>query len=190
MESSSWKAVGFVLACTALVAVFALSAFAEPAAAKPAAASAPPTPADDKPVGNFLNGCISGVDTAHSSFQVIPWDQDGRVWRTNAVQTFGYDPNTRIKALNIVTISELNSGKAIKDQHFAGLFTPGQKYEIKNLAGLVGRRAQVRWLGKAAPRQATDIIFTPFFVGESMPAMVGSNSVQVFPVDKDACFRK
>ena len=123
----------------------------------------------------------------------MPWNKETKAWQFKAAQQFKYDDKTIISAENKLTVSEVSHGQAIKTYHFIGISQHGpvgKPFEIKDLSALVGRRTTLRWAEEAGTRQAVEIELPYLFGGESMPAMVGSNSALMVGSDNCPCGSK
>lgn len=149
--------------------------------------------AEDQPQTNTLDGCICEVNKSEGILKVVPWNREMKKWQFNAAQRFRYDDKTKISAENNLTVAEVMAGKVINTYHFLGFQQgklAGKPFDIKDLSGLVGRRTTLHWAEKAGKRQAVLIELPYLFGGESMPAMVGSNSAQMVGSDNCPCGSK
>lgn len=152
-----------------------------------------PALAGDQPQTNTLDGCICEVNKAEAILKVVPWNKETKTWQFNAAQRIRYDDKTKISAENNLTVSDVSAGQAIKTYHFLGFQQgklAGKPFDIKDLSALVGRRTTLHWAEKAGTRQAVEIELPYLFGGESMPAMVGSDSAQMVGSDNCPCGSK
>jgi hypothetical protein len=152
--------------------------------------TAPSILAKDKTQTNTIDGCVCEVNKAATMLKVVPWNEQKKTWGQGAAQSFRFDDKTKITAENKLTVADVNAGRAIKTYHFTGIQQgklTGTPFEIKELSGLVGRRTTLHWEDKATTRRAVEIVLPYLFAGESMPAMVGSDSAQAVGSDNCPC---
>jgi hypothetical protein len=138
--------------------------------------------AKDKPgKATTISGCICDVNKAQSILKVAPWNKDEQHFE--AVQEFRYDDDTIISAGAKRTVSEISHGQALIIPK--GTFNDESK--INDVSALSGERAALDCIGEAGTRKTVHINLVALFAGESMPAMVGSHSVQVMGSGSGKC---
>jgi hypothetical protein len=162
------------------VAVAALGILAAPALVRtPTSVAAEPT--------QDLTGAVCAIDKTDHTICVVPWDNANKRWDKSGVRSFKLTPATIIVGETKGTVSELDAGKVeIKSAHLTGIVSgrvSGTPFEIKSVAQILHRRVTVSSVGSGDGAEASKLVLSYLFAGESLPAMVGNSGAQVFGDD-------
>jgi hypothetical protein len=145
--------------------------------------------AGDQPK-KYVRGCICEVSKAKAMLKVVPWNEKIKTWEYSSPQWFRYSDNSKISAVNKLTVVKVKAGQAIKTKHFRGVDSKGmigEPFTVKDLSGLVGRRTTLYWREAAGTREAVDIRLDYWYEGESFVGGVSSNSTQMVGSDDCPC---
>ena len=157
-----------------------------PANKKP---DAPPAKTNTS-AARVLSGCICGFDELKTTVAIVPWNIDSKAWDFDNPKVFVYTDHTNIEGESKATIADFKGGKVVKSYHLTGFSMngpTGSPFEIKRLADCVGRRTTLHWSEDKGAKVADRIELPYLFGGESMPAMIGGQSSQVFGSDNCPC---
>ncbi len=128
-----------------------------------------------KAVTTELNGAICKIDVTNKTFRVVPWDGKTKTWKRDSIIALSWEDGTQlVSGTDRLTMAKFIGGKPLDK-------------DTKDVSDLRGDKGDfyIEKVGDKSVVRVVEIIF--LFAGESMPAMVGSDSFKVVGSNKVHC---